>query len=338
MKKLILLSISLITLSCSAQNACSGFTTMTDSRDAQIYNIVAIGTQCWMAKNLNYSTSGVYTPAVTGQGATGTQKYCYDDLETNCNIYGGLYEWTEMMNGSTTCNGTGSSQPACTTPVQGICPSGWHIPSHYEWTLLEKNVGSNPGAFPYDVTTTGWLGTDEGSNLKESGSTHWFPGNTGTNISNFTALPGGYSWGGSFGYVGGQGYWWSSTESESEASYVWERMLLFTSDPVNRDIGGKMFGFSVRCLKDNPGTGQNENNMKKNLIVFPNPTIDIATIDCAEKQNVKMQIYNVVGDCVLQRKLSSGTNEIDVSFLSKGIYVIQLTGADGTFQQKLIKE
>jgi len=224
--------------------------TLTDARDGKTYNTVLIGTQCWMAQNLNYSTSGVYTPLATGQGAAGTQKYCYDNLESNCTTYGGLYEWVEMMNGSASCNGTGSSQPACTNPVQGICPSGWHIPSHYEWTLLEKNVGSNPDAFPYDMTTTGWLGTDEGSNLKESGTAHWQLSNTGTNTSGFTALPGGYSWYGTFYALGSNGHWWTSTESST--SYAWYRYLYFASAPAYRDNNfDKAFGQSVRCVKDN---------------------------------------------------------------------------------------
>ena len=229
----------------SGSFTCGG--TLTDTRDSKTYSTVLIGTQCWMAENLNYSTSGVYTPVATGQGAAGTQKHCYNDLETNCTTYGGLYEWTEMMNGSTTCNGTGSSQPACTTPVQGICPSGWHISSHYEWTLLEKNVGSNSSAFPYNVTTTGWLGTNEGSNLKESGTTHWTTAG-GTNNSGFTALPGGYSWSGTFYNVGGNGGWWASTEYD--ASIAWYRGLNYSLATVGRHGGDKSDGFSMRCLKD----------------------------------------------------------------------------------------
>src|ERR1035437_6990878 len=82
-------------------SGCSGQTTMTDARDGTVYNIVQIGTQCWMAQNLNY---GTYTAIATGQGTPGT-KYCYGDNTANCTTYGGLYEWTNMMNGSVACNG-----------------------------------------------------------------------------------------------------------------------------------------------------------------------------------------------------------------------------------------
>ncbi len=121
---------------CSAVlSLCSwnGSTSFTDSRDSKAYSQTQIGTQCWMAQNLDY---GTYVPVATGQGGGGTQKYCYGDNSANCTVYGGMYEWDEMMNGAASCNGTGAGQPACLTPVPGICPSGWHIPSHYEWTLL----------------------------------------------------------------------------------------------------------------------------------------------------------------------------------------------------------
>ena len=140
-------------------SGCGGFTTMTDARDGKVYNIVQIGTQCWMAQNLNYGTY----EAIPSSGAQPPgYKYCQNLTGINdatCPL-GGLYEWANMMNGSVSCNGDATCPP-CTTPVKGLCPTGWHIPSHYEWTLLEKNVGSNPGAFPYDITTNAvWLGTN----------------------------------------------------------------------------------------------------------------------------------------------------------------------------------
>ena len=129
------------------------------------------------------------------------------------------------MDDSGTCNGTGAPpNDECTPPVQGVCPTGWHIPSHYEWTTLERNVGSNSGAFPYDITTTGWLGTDEGGNLKQTGTPNWTLPNTGaTNTSGFTALPGGGSWSGSFLNVGLNGFLWSATEIGG--TYAWSLRL-----------------------------------------------------------------------------------------------------------------
>lgn len=212
---------------------CSGTGTFVDSRDGQTYGYKTIAGISWMCQNLNY---GTYVTLATGQGAGGIQKYCYDDNTVNCVSYGGLYEWAEMMNGSSSCNGTGSSQPACSSPVQGICPSGWHIPSHYEWTYLEKNVGSNPGAFPYDVTTANWLGTDEGANLKSGGS------------SGFEALLAGYSGGGGFWGMNSYTTFWSSTESSG--SEAWRRYLQTGTSLVNRNRIDKTYGMYVRCIKN----------------------------------------------------------------------------------------
>ena len=223
--------------------------TLTDSRDGQVYNTVLIGSQWWMAENLNY---GAYVTLATGQGAAGTQKYCYGDNTANCSTYGGLYEWVEMMDGSLTCNGTGAPpNDACATPVQGVCPNGWHIPSNDEWTTLEKNVGSNPGDFPYDLTTIDvWLGTDEGGNLKQTGTTNWTTPNSGaTNSSGFAALPGGASWSGSFSSVGDFGYWWCSTEYFGPPNALYRR-LYYVSTQVYRNASSEANGYSVRCLQD----------------------------------------------------------------------------------------
>ncbi|MGC9331126.1 MAG: FISUMP domain-containing protein [Bacteroidales bacterium] len=227
--------------------SCCG-PTFTDPRDAQVYNVALMPDgKCWFTENLNYGTyAAITTPQVSGT------KFCQNlagNNDPNCPM-GGLYEWANLMQGAGTCNGTGAPpNDACATPVQGLCPAGWHIPSHYEWTTLEKNVGSNPAAFPYDETTTGWLGTDEGGNLKEAGITNWTTPNTGaTNSSGFTALPGGDSWSGSFHDAGNGGYWWSSTESD--ATYAWRRYLYYSYATVNRGRNHKAYGFSVRCVKD----------------------------------------------------------------------------------------
>ncbi|OFY82307.1 MAG: hypothetical protein A3F72_21785 [Bacteroidetes bacterium RIFCSPLOWO2_12_FULL_35_15] len=328
MKKIILLFAGLAFLTFKNQAQ-----TVTDS-DGNVYNTVTIGTQVWMKENLK---SGTYVAIHSGAQAVGT-KYCQNLNGLNdasCPL-GGLYEWPVMMNGSDSCNGTGAGQPACTTPVQGICPSGWHVPSHYEWTLLEKNAGTNPGAFPYDETTTTWLGTDEGGNLKQTGTINWTTPNTGaTDSKGFTALPGGYSSAGSFYNAAKNGSWWSSTESGTNA---WGRNLTYMMPSVYRDTPAKAYGCSVRCVKDVMAVQINDNSTDKQIQIYPNPALDKVFINITKAQNFKMQIYNIVGECVLQGELNQVMNEIDVSDLSKGIYVIQLTGTYGIFQQKLIKE
>ena len=209
-----------------------GTSLLTDTRDNKTYSTVQIGTQCWMKQNLNY---GTYVTNTTGQTPSGIQKYCYSNNTANCTTYGGLYIWSEIMNGSVGCNGISSLQPACSTPVQGICPDGWHLPSHYEWTVLERTVGLCPGCFPYNTTTKGWLGTNEGTNLKSSGS------------SGFEGLYAGIYYGG-FKYMGDFSNYWTS--SQYSANYSWYRCLRFIKTSSYRWEIEKTTGLSVRCIKN----------------------------------------------------------------------------------------
>ncbi len=89
-----------------------------DDRDGQqYYSTVLIDDQCWMAENLNYGDQidGMYNQTNNSI----IEKYCYNDLESNCDSLGGLYQWNELME-YTTEEGT-----------QGICPDGWHVATRY---------------------------------------------------------------------------------------------------------------------------------------------------------------------------------------------------------------
>ena len=191
-----------------------------DSRDGQSYNTVQIGTQCWMAENLNIGTridgSGNQTDNST------IEKYCYSDNTSNCDIYGGLYQWDEMM------------QYVTTEGVQGICPSGWHLPTDAEWTIL---------------TTFHGVESVAGGKMKETGTTHWNAPNTGaTNSNGFTALPGGYrDTDGSFYELTGSAGFWSSSEDGTDA---WARYLFYDDEAVHRFPDAQAYGISVRCVRD----------------------------------------------------------------------------------------
>ena len=194
----------------------------TDPRDDQTYNSIQIGDQCWMAENLNI---GIMINGSNNQTDNSIiEKYCYDNSTANCDEYGGLYQWNEMM------------QYTTTQGMQGICPADWHLPTDGEWTILTDLLGG------LDVA---------GGKMKETGTSHWVSPNTGaTNESGFTALPGGFCIvsAGVFLYLGQSGYWLSSTEySETNA---WYRSLSYNNNIVNHDNITKFSGFSVRCLKD----------------------------------------------------------------------------------------
>jgi uncharacterized protein (TIGR02145 family) len=96
--------------------------TLTDIRDNKIYSTVLIGSQCWMASNLNYGTTSPSSQVQYDNCIS--EKYCYNDLAVNCTQYGGLYQWDEVMKFDDTPAG------------QGFCPPGWHVPTETEWTTL----------------------------------------------------------------------------------------------------------------------------------------------------------------------------------------------------------
>jgi len=207
-----------------------------DYRDGQKYQTLQIGTQCWMAENLNV---GIRIDGIENQSNNGViEKYCYDNTDANCDIYGGLYQWDEMM------------QYVTEEGVQGICPAGWHIPTDNEWKILEGTVDSQYPVGDPEWDDNEFRGLDAGGNLKETGITHWNSPNTGaTNSSGFTALPGGNrdSDGAFYNYII-NGLWWSS--SQQDATYAWDRILGCNDAQVYRLINNKSHGFSVRCLKD----------------------------------------------------------------------------------------
>lgn len=210
----------------------------------QNYNTVQIGTQCWFKENLNI---GTMIDGLNEQGTdcflpTEIEKYCYSNDEANCTSDGALYQWDQAMCGSTTAG------------AQGICPDGWHIPTHDEFTDLARQVCRDNGhsncdmIFPKNTSTYGWLGTDEGDSLKTASTCH---GGENCGTSGFDAFLTGYRFtleDGSFVYNGSSTLFWSSSLWNS--SYAWRRSLHSDYTGVCRSYNDKLDGFSVRCLKD----------------------------------------------------------------------------------------
>jgi uncharacterized protein (TIGR02145 family) len=212
-----------ITLSTLSSWTCGS--ALLDSRDGKIYNTVLIGAQCWMQQNLNV---GTMVTGVTTQGSScaSIQKYCYSNSEASCSANGGLYQWNQAM--------CGSVSPG----AQGVCPVGWHVPTHDEFTILERTTctsGTCTTDFPYDTSTTGYRGTNEGTTLK--------------NMSGLYRgmLSGGRSTDGSFFNLGVGTYFWSSVPSGTSA---WYRYLYSGNAGVRRGTYDKAYGVSIRCIKD----------------------------------------------------------------------------------------
>ncbi|OYT15060.1 MAG: hypothetical protein B7C24_15050 [Bacteroidetes bacterium 4572_77] len=202
---------------------------LTINYGGQLYHTVQIGTQCWMEENLNIGTR--INGSQEMQANSSIEKYCYDDSEENCDTYGGLYQWNELM------------QYATQEGVQGICPDGWHIPTDNEWKQMEMYLGMSQS----EADNEGPRGTDEGRKLKSTSG--WNYDGNGTNSSGFSALPWSARYSdGEFGSLGISGYWWSSTEGSDSVS--WSRRLSNSNDQVFRWDYPKTYGYSVRCLKN----------------------------------------------------------------------------------------
>jgi uncharacterized protein (TIGR02145 family) len=205
----------------------------TDPRDEQIYSTVQIGDQCWMAENLNIGEMINGFEEMTNNSVI--EKYCYDNNTANCDEYGGLYQWNEMM------------QYTTTPGVQGICPADWHIPTDDEWKILEGTVDSQYPVGDPIWNNTGYRGYDAGLNLKSI--TGWNSGGNGSGLYDFGALPAGFRYpSGDFYTLGYYGYFWSSSQDYTRTA--WYRLLDYDYDVVHRITYSKDYGFSVRCLKD----------------------------------------------------------------------------------------
>ena len=183
------------------------------------YATVLIGEQCWFAENLrseNYENGDAIPAGLsdsewssTTLGATAVYVESAVDLET----YGRLYNWFAVYE------------------ARGLCPSGWHVPTDGEWTVMTNFLGGESVAGGQMKTTYGWNN-----------------GGNGTNSSGFSGLPGGgRGSSGSFNYAGDFGSWWSSSPSGFSA---WGRSLGYNYESVTRGSGNLWAGFSVRCVRD----------------------------------------------------------------------------------------
>ena len=208
-------------------NPCLGVPTIKDV-DNNTYNTVQIGGQCWTAQNLRTTTINGYGNVYTNPAA---------DVET----YGRYYDWAAVMQGAT-------SSDANPSGVQGICPTGWHVPSDAEWTQLINNVkgvtdyrcnGTSDNIAKSLASTTGW----------NNNETTCAVGNTpsNNNATGFTAVPAGYyiSDVNSFGDV--TAFWAATQKDSSLASYVGLKSNLARELNNYRNVAQ---GCSVRCLKD----------------------------------------------------------------------------------------
>ncbi len=234
---------------------CEGFEDGVDYQ-GQNYNVVEIGNQCWFAESLNVGTridskDGSNNPIDQGDDCNDINKYCYNDDENNCDIYGGLYQWDQAMCGETT------------EGVQGICPDGWRIPTHFDFNEMEQYICSNAGhdncetEFPFDYSTKNYRGNDEGARIACNNEGLWnesglIEDETILNTIGYSALPGGYLYYQAtnpfFININTYGGWWLSTENDQNTA--WHRNLNFNETTIFRNTYSKNNGRYIRCIKD----------------------------------------------------------------------------------------
>ena len=212
---------------------CPG--TPTVEYEGQVYNTIQICGQCWLSENLNVGTI-ISADDHMGDNEV-IEKYCYDNNPVNCDTFGGLYQWNEMM------------QYTSTQGVQGICPPGWHVPTDYEWKILEGTVDSQYGIGDNEWNVGLDRGFDAGKNIKSTDG--WIYNNNGTDNFGFTGLPAGGCYGGygGFFYISSKAYIWSSC-GDNNTNNGFYRVLSQMFNTIRRENSGWEDGFSVRCIKD----------------------------------------------------------------------------------------
>ena len=209
--------------------------TFTDSRDNHVYKWVEIGNQVWMVENLLYTGNDIKNIEDNldwYDNSTADAWAYYDNDSSHKSKYGVLYQWEA---------------------AKIACPSGWHLPTNAEWLELENYLKQN--GYSYDgtvgdngiakslATNSGWSASNNLGAVGSSDSPKFM------NTTGFTALPSGFRpYTGDFTKLTEEGYWWSATE-DSNGNYG-NRKLAFDSEKIWSFHDSKLYGFSVRCIRD----------------------------------------------------------------------------------------
>lgn len=210
---------------------CPGTPTVT--YEGQVYNTIQIFNQCWLKENLNVGSMISGNQEMSNNGLL--EKYCHSNELDSCNKYGGLYQWWEMM------------QYSEAEQTQGICPSGWHIPTDEEWKILEGVVDSQFDVGDLEWDGEGHNGLNTGMNLKSNYG--WPFGGNGVDKYGFSILSAdSRRFSGGFEDIYRKGMLWSADRSSS--NFAWSRIFSYAYDDSYRGHHNIELGFSVRCIKN----------------------------------------------------------------------------------------
>jgi uncharacterized protein (TIGR02145 family) len=277
--------------------------------DGNTYNTVAIGTQVWLKENLKTTKYNDKSSIPLVEDATSWKKletpaYCWynNDSSSYKATYGALYNW-QVIN------------------TNKICPTGWHVPSNEEWTVLVNYLGGDSVA---------------GDKLKEKGNNHWVFGNkSATNSSEFTALPGGYrsDLNGNFTNLNDYGTWWSNSTFQNDYIIVWS--LFGIEEYVSWEYHSKAIGHYVRCLKDTVTTAITS-GIFTDISVYPNPASDRLYIKQPLNTKSAVEMCDMQGKLVFNKLLED--NFIDISELQTGVYMVKFATSGNILYRKIVKK
>ncbi|MCQ2109048.1 MAG: hypothetical protein MJZ05_09840 [Fibrobacter sp.] len=223
--------------------------TLTDDRDGQVYRTVTIGTQTWMAENLNYAYTGV--PYEYDGDSSNSTSWCRDNDPANCAKYGRLYTWSAAMDsaGIVDSNGVGKGcgvGNGCIGMARGVCPSGWHLPSYDEFETLIKYV--DPDAESYGHIGNKHVRSSTAANRLKS-KFEWDSVGVGLDTYGFSAISSGITYDPdadlSFYYAPAQ--FWSNDGNSREFAYS---LIMYNNDETVVNWHAMSSAISVRCVKD----------------------------------------------------------------------------------------
>jgi uncharacterized protein (TIGR02145 family) len=249
--------------------------------------------QEWMAENLKTTrfSNGDSIPHkvenMSWQNSL-SAAYSYYNEETELqSIYGNIYNWY------------------VTIDERNVCPDSWHVPTDNEWTDYSDLLGGNGVA---------------GGKMKIEDTLIWKAPNTGaTNESLFSGLPAGCRYdGGNFANNEKYAFWWTSTQLDNQ--FGWYRSASYVSDNLVKNYATKETGYSIRCIKNQPLT-IDENQTNLGFTISPNPFTENITIKTKEIGKTLL-IQNINGETIETILLNSTTELIALEHLSKGIYFI----------------
>ena len=248
-----------VTFSTTWNAPCPNQPSFTDSRDSSVYETVQIGSQCWMRTNLRYlpliSPTTIHSSTNSHfyvQGYTGS--VLSEALNSlNYQRYGTLYNWKAATNGAF---------DSITTPtiIQGVCPTGWHLPSNVEYDTLVQYLTTN-NYIIYSTFSNFLMNSMVSSysmNLYGGLWTHYYNyGNPTTfevlnkkNASGFSALPGGYTDYTQYTNINNGAYFWTSTPENATSTNAYFFQIYYENTMAGTSPFSKVTGASVRCVKD----------------------------------------------------------------------------------------